>query len=68
MDELERLFEIAKNNYTQLGGRLSEDRRRLKEDRENKRLVSAPSTQSRPHISILLHFVPYQGSPKRNPT
>ncbi len=37
MEELERLYEIAKNNYTQLGGRLSEDRRRLKEDRENKR-------------------------------
>ena len=39
MDELERLLEIAKSNYTQLGGRLSEDRRRLREDRDSKRCV-----------------------------
>ena len=39
MDELERLLDIAKSNYTQLGGRLSEDRRRLREDRDSKRCV-----------------------------
>ena len=39
MDELERLLEIAKKNYVQFGGRLGEDRRKLKEDRDNKRLV-----------------------------
>ena len=39
MDELERLLEIAKSNYTQLGGRLSEDRRRIREDRDSKRCV-----------------------------
>ena len=31
LDELERLLEIAKKNYVQLGGKLAEDRRRLKE-------------------------------------
>jgi len=39
MDELERLLEIAKKNYVQFGGRLGEDRRKLKEDRDNKRFV-----------------------------
>ena len=37
LEELERLFEIAKSNYVQMGGRLTEDRRRMKEDRDNKR-------------------------------
>ena len=35
--ELERLLEVAKKNYGQLGGRLSEDRKRLKEDRDSQR-------------------------------
>ncbi|KAL3846546.1 hypothetical protein ACJMK2_017525 [Sinanodonta woodiana] len=34
VEELERLLEIAKKNYTQLGGRLEEDRKRLKDIRD----------------------------------
>ncbi|XP_041370162.1 ankyrin repeat domain-containing protein 42-like [Gigantopelta aegis] len=34
MNELERLLEIAKRNYTQLGGRLTEDRKRIKDTRD----------------------------------
>ena len=37
LDELERLLDIAKKNYVQLGGKLAEDRRKLKEDRDSKR-------------------------------
>lgn len=37
MEELERLLEIAKKNFLQLGGRLSEDRQRLKQDRDSRR-------------------------------
>ena len=37
VEELERLLEIAKDNYRQLGGELPEDRRRHKEEQENKR-------------------------------
>ena len=37
LDELERLLEVAKKNYVQLGGKLAEDRRRLKEDRDSRR-------------------------------
>jgi hypothetical protein len=39
LEELERLLEIAKRNYTQLGGRLSEDRKRLQEIRDKDKLV-----------------------------
>ena len=39
LEELERLLEIAKKNYTQLGGRLSEDRKRLQEIRDKDKLV-----------------------------
>lgn len=34
VEELERLLEIAKKNYTQLGGRIIEDRKRLQEIRD----------------------------------
>ena len=34
MDELERLLEVAKRNFVQLGGSLEEDRRRLREMRD----------------------------------
>ena len=37
LDELERLLEVAKKNYVQLGGQLSEERKRLKEDMDSKR-------------------------------
>ena len=33
------MLEIAKKNYTQLGGRLSEDRKRLQEIRDKDKLV-----------------------------
>lgn len=39
LEELDRLLEIAKKNYTQLGGRLSEDRKRLQEIRDKDKLV-----------------------------
>lgn len=39
LEELERLLQIAKKNYTQLGGRLSEDRKRLQEIRDKDKLV-----------------------------
>lgn len=31
VDDLERLLAVAKKNYTQLGGRLTEERKRLQE-------------------------------------
>jgi ankyrin repeat domain-containing protein 42 len=37
VEELERMLEVAKGNYVQLGGKIAEDRRRLKEDRDSKR-------------------------------
>nr|XP_014347404.1 PREDICTED: ankyrin repeat domain-containing protein 42 isoform X2 [Latimeria chalumnae] len=44
IEELERLLEIAKSNYTQLGGILEEDRKKRKEEKEAER------------FSILRHF------------
>ncbi|ELU06087.1 hypothetical protein CAPTEDRAFT_176081 [Capitella teleta] len=40
VDELERLLEIAKKNFSQMGGKLAEDRQRLKQDRDCQRSVS----------------------------
>lgn len=37
VEELERMLDIAKNNYRQLGGELAEDRRQYKQELENKR-------------------------------
>ena len=34
VDDLERLLEVAKRNFTQLGGTLSEDRKRLQDIRD----------------------------------
>ncbi|XP_059144476.1 ankyrin repeat domain-containing protein 42-like [Physella acuta] len=40
VDELERLLDIAKKNYVQLGGSLEEDRRRLKEMRDKDQTIN----------------------------
>lgn len=45
MDELERLLEVAKRNYVQFGGRLTEERRRLREDRDHLRAVNELQAQ-----------------------
>ena len=37
LEELERMLNIAKDNFRQLGGELSEDRRRHKEEQESRR-------------------------------
>ena len=37
LNELERLLEVAKKNYVQLGGQLTEERKRMKEDMDSKR-------------------------------
>jgi len=37
VEELERMLDIAKDNFRQLGGELAEDRRKHKETQENKR-------------------------------
>jgi ankyrin repeat domain-containing protein 42 len=37
IEDLDKLLEVAKKNYVQLGGQLTEDRRRLREERENER-------------------------------
>ena len=34
VSELERMLEIAKKNYTQLGGRLAEDKKRMQHIRD----------------------------------
>ena len=39
MEDLERMLDIAKDNFRQLGGELSEDRRRLQEKKECERFV-----------------------------
>ncbi|XP_078694323.1 ankyrin repeat domain-containing protein 42-like [Branchiostoma floridae x Branchiostoma belcheri] len=39
VEELERLLEIAKMNYRQLGGRLDEDREKEKEEKETDRTI-----------------------------
>ncbi|XP_064412906.1 ankyrin repeat domain-containing protein 42 isoform X2 [Latimeria chalumnae] len=39
IEELERLLEIAKSNYTQLGGILEEDRKKRKEEKEAERTI-----------------------------
>jgi hypothetical protein len=39
MEDLERLFEIAKQNFVQLGGHLEEDKKRMKEEKELERLA-----------------------------
>ncbi|XP_074657659.1 ankyrin repeat domain-containing protein 42-like [Tubulanus polymorphus] len=45
IDELGRLVEVAKQNYTQLGGQLSEDKQRMKEKREYERQVNELEAQ-----------------------
>lgn len=45
VDELERLLEIAKKNFVQLGGTLSEDRRRLREMRDKDHTISELEAQ-----------------------
>ena len=39
VEELERLLEIAKKNFVQLGGTLSEERRRIREMRDKDQWV-----------------------------
>ncbi|KAK3801224.1 hypothetical protein RRG08_010447 [Elysia crispata] len=45
MDELERLLEVAKRNYVQLGGSLEEDRRRLREMRDKDQTITELEAQ-----------------------
>ena len=45
MAELDRLLDIAKKNFVQFGGRLGEDRRKLKEDHDNKRTINELESQ-----------------------
>jgi ankyrin repeat domain-containing protein 42 len=40
MEELERLLEVAKNNYIQLGGVVNRDQKKQKEDQELKRTIT----------------------------
>ena len=39
IDDLERRLEICRRNYVQWGGKLAEDCRRIKRDRESARLL-----------------------------
>ncbi|KAK7090405.1 ankyrin repeat domain-containing protein 42-like [Littorina saxatilis] len=45
VDELERLLEIAKKNFVQMGGSLSEDRRRIREMRDKDHTISELEAQ-----------------------
>ncbi|CAK8690548.1 unnamed protein product [Clavelina lepadiformis] len=45
IEDLERLLEIAKSNFHQLGGELAEDRQKHKEEQESKRAISELETQ-----------------------
>lgn len=45
VEELERLLEISKKNYVQLGGTLSEDRRRIHEMRDRDHTISELKAQ-----------------------
>ncbi|XP_005108190.1 ankyrin repeat domain-containing protein 42 isoform X2 [Aplysia californica] len=45
MDELERLLDVAKKNYVQLGGSLEEDRRRLREMRDKDHTIQELEAQ-----------------------
>ncbi|KAL5005053.1 hypothetical protein ScPMuIL_018509 [Solemya velum] len=45
VEELERLLEIAKKNYTQLGGRIIEDRKRLQEIRDKDKTINEMEAQ-----------------------
>lgn len=45
MDELDRLLEVAKRNYVQLGGSLEEDRRRLREMRDKDHTIQELEAQ-----------------------
>jgi len=49
VEDLERLLEVAKKNYTQLGGTLPEERRRLQTIRDKDKYVH----------SSLLHLCKY---------
>ena len=40
IDDLERRLEICRRNYVQWGGKLAEDCRRIKQDRESARFSS----------------------------
>ncbi|CAH1780621.1 unnamed protein product [Owenia fusiformis] len=45
LDELERLIEIARKNFSQLGGKMKEDRKKIQEDRENVRTINELQAQ-----------------------
>lgn len=45
IEDLERLLEMARANYVQLGGQLKEDKRRLLKERENERLLAELEAQ-----------------------
>nr|CAB3221789.1 ankyrin repeat domain-containing protein 42-like [Phallusia mammillata] len=45
VENLERLLRIAKDNYRQLGGELPEDRKKLREERENDRHIKELEVQ-----------------------
>ena len=45
MEELERLLEVAKRNFQQMGGRLAEDRERQRGEREQNRTISELEAQ-----------------------
>ena len=40
IDDLERLLDVAKNNFRQLGGKLDEDKKKAREVKEAERFVS----------------------------
>jgi len=45
VEDLERMLDIAKDNFRQLGGELSEDRRRLQEKKELERQITELNSQ-----------------------
>ncbi|XP_064638781.1 ankyrin repeat domain-containing protein 42-like isoform X2 [Lineus longissimus] len=45
IEDLDKLLEVAKTNYIQLGGQLTEDRRRLRAERENERIIGELEAQ-----------------------
>lgn len=45
VSELERMLEIAKKNYTQLGGRLAEDKKRMQQIRDKDKTITELEAQ-----------------------
>ncbi|KAI0218249.1 hypothetical protein LSAT2_030036 [Lamellibrachia satsuma] len=45
MEDLERRMNLAKKNFVQWGGKLEEDRRRLKENRDSQRTITELKSQ-----------------------